>query len=139
MAETTRRWHMRRGFPVRPHTMRYRGRTPFPSEPGEFADLTDVNLYAKTGSMKLPTRYDEFMYEQMMLGADEELGDAQDFGAYALLTDVHIPGTTKTVHAIVEENNSGTVDIAEFPSAAAAKRQWRTLEADYADFLRESE
>lgn len=100
------------------------GRTPFPR--------------------KLNTNVDEFVYEQSLMGAtDEELGESENFGYYALLTFdppviVHQGGPNGEwafAAAILNEDSQGFIDVATYETTEEAKDQWALIESDYAAFM----
>jgi hypothetical protein len=77
------------------------------------------------------------------LGGDEDLGDSESFGFYALylgLTAKEVGGSIgSTRAAILHEGSQGFVTGSYYDSDADAQRAWEALERDYDEFLGESE
>jgi hypothetical protein len=73
---------------------------------------------------------------QLSLWYEDELGDVQDFGYYALIT--HVAGIGKMKSYIIHEDNYGFFDYKEYDSMKSAKEVWAKLEAEYEEFNKEA-
>lgn len=68
---------------------------------------------------------------------DEELGEVDGFGYYALLLGVRVKYLNerpKTVSFIVMTDSQGFHDATEYESESAAREAWRRLEQEESDF-----
>jgi hypothetical protein len=76
-------------------------------------------------------------------GADEELGESESFGSYALLTGLDGSelggdiGDTKA--AILSENSQGFVSGEYYDSAEEAREAWEEIESEYDEFMGDEE
>jgi hypothetical protein len=86
----------------------------------------------------------EILWNLVLEGsADEELGESEDFGAYALF--LHLKGSEvngdigDTKAAILFENSQGFVSGTYYDSIAEARDEWDRLEDEYDEFIGDEE
>lgn len=78
------------------------------------------------------------LYHMMADGADEELGEADGFGLYALL--LNVATSEGRYHFIVKEDDAGFVSLYEASKKLGdIKNTWRDLEGEYEGFQDQGE
>jgi len=99
-------------------------------------------IYERLGPGKFSDTVDEWLYDQSMIGADDELGEADTFGWYGLLL---FPERVKVIEAdtswyfksaIVTENSQGFFYAETYDTIDEGKEKWKAIEKEYEDFLK---
>ena len=108
--------------------------------------MADRIVYEKLGPGKFSDTVAEALYEMTMEGADEEVGDVQDFGWYGFLDfrdepiEVEEDGeVTKYYGAIVNEDNSGFFSHKLYTHIDMAILEWSDVMEEAAEFYGEDE
>lgn len=77
----------------------------------------------------------ELLYDASMeSGEDEQLGESDGFGWFALFDGIELGKDNEKVYAILSENSQGFVSGEYFDTRAQLLRAWKTLERDYEDY-----
>lgn len=107
--------------------------------PDDLMEPTD-----ELGKFEGEPKLTEVLWNLVLEGsADEELGESEDFGAYALFLHLkrsEFPGNIgDTKAAIVFENSQGFVSGTFYDSVSEARDAWDEIAAEYDQFMNEIE
>ncbi len=95
------------------------------------------------GKFEATTDLGEYLYElSLESGHDDELGDSETFGWYALFDGVEIEnenGEQETIYAILKEDSQGFITVDEYDDHEILMEEWNNLQEEYEEFEEEGD